>query len=73
MSPLKPLLTADEAVEMLAAEGFEVSAETLRRWARQGHLTVVRKGPGFGRGSRVLFQRNELRDLLKPATSAGVA
>ena len=72
MSPLKPLLTADEAVEMLADVGYAISAESLRRWARQGRLPVVRKGHGVGRGARLLFRREDLEGLLLP-TRAGAA
>lgn len=72
MSPLKPLLTADEAVELLAADGYEVSAETLRRWAREGRLPSIRKGGVIGRGRRVLFRRKDIEALLQP-TSAGAA
>lgn len=72
MSPLKPLLTAEEAVGTLAEAGYDVSAETLRRWARQGRLRVIRKGHGIGRGSRLLFLREDIEALLRPV-QAGVA
>lgn len=57
---------------MLAAVGYTVSAETLRRWARDGQIPVIRKGGIVGRGRRVLFRRQDLEKLLEP-TQAGAA
>jgi excisionase family DNA binding protein len=73
MSPVKALLTTDEAVELLAAAGYEVSRETLRRWARQGRMQVVRKGFHIGRGSPILFRRQDIEALLQPTTVGGAA
>lgn len=65
MSTVKSLLTADEAAARLTAVGYEVSAETLRRWARERKLPAVRK-LGGGRGLRVLFRVADLDALLVP-------
>lgn len=72
MSPLKPLVTTDEAVAMLGAAGYEVSPESLRRWVREGRLPAIRKGLSIGRGSRLLFRREDIEALLRPST-AGAA
>jgi predicted site-specific integrase-resolvase len=62
MPPLKPLLTADEAAEMLTAAGFPVSTETVRRWARKGLLAVVRS-PGGAKGPK-RFRREDIEAVL---------
>lgn len=62
MPPLKPLLTADEAAEMLTEAGFPVSSETVRRWARKGRIAVVRS-PGGAKGPKY-FRREDIAALL---------
>jgi predicted site-specific integrase-resolvase len=69
MQTHKSLLTADEAAGMLTAVGYEISTETLRRWARTGRLPVVRK-PG-GIRARMLFRREDIEALL--VADSGVA
>lgn len=39
-------LTAAEAAERLTGQGLPVSAETLKRWAREGRITAFRTPSG---------------------------
>jgi predicted site-specific integrase-resolvase len=64
MAPRKSLLTADEVVEMMSAAGYEVSAETVRRWGRTGKVKVIRMPGGFKK-ARVRFRRTEFEAILR--------
>jgi len=71
MASPKPLLTADEAARLLTEAGYEVSAETVRRWGRQGSLPVIRM-PGGLKG-RKRFRLEDIQALLVATVDDGVA
>lgn len=60
MTPRKPLLTTAEVVELLAEMGVEITQESVRRWARQGQLPTVNRGP-LG---RKLYRREDVVALV---------
>ena len=72
MAPQKSLLTINEAVGVMAAAGYVVAAETVRRWVREGRLKVVCP-PCVTKGSRMRVRRDEIEAILQGEYQPDVA
>ena len=66
-----PTWASESVAHLPACVGYEVAAKetglsivTLRRYAAQGRLHVMKTAPGSGGGGRVLIARVELARLL---------